>query len=230
MTAGLIGLVLMPMPDETPHSYRITVQNLTMGQPLSVPVAATTHPGAKLHMFKLGNAASRQLAAVALNGDQQDMALLYHSAPDVTDVADGGRRLTPKGVNKGGLTDTVSFTIKARSIDRLSLVAKLVCTNDGFAGVNEVELPAAAGATLTSNLFAYDAGVEQNTEHSEDIVDGCVVFGPEALRGKPNGNDNSKTETRAVAPHPGLRGDADLDPKVYGWAQPVARLSVQRLP
>jgi len=177
--------------DDAPHNYRITVQDLTIVNRCRLPVAATTRPGGSCTCSSW----QRGLAANCRRSRSTRPAGHGAALPLRAGRHRRGRRRQaahPEGREQGRLTDTVTFTIKARSTDRLSLVAKLVCTNDGFAGSTRSSCRP-PGRHLNSNLFAYDAGVEQNTERSEDIVDGCVVFGPEALRGKPNGNDNSKT-------------------------------------
>jgi len=49
--------------------------------------------------------------------------------------------LTPNGHEVGDFTDTLTFDITARPGDRLSLATMLICTNDGFTGLDAARLP-----------------------------------------------------------------------------------------
>ena|SRR5947209_7013248 len=81
---------------------------------------------------------------------------------------------TPPGTS---LSDSINFSITAHRGDVCSL-AMMMCTNDGLAGLNAVHLPQAAGKSVSYPVFAYDAGVEANTEQSADIVDPCGLMAP----------------------------------------------------
>ena len=99
--------------DGREQRYRVTLTNLTEGQPFSPPVAATHRPG--LHMFQVGHLATDQLAAIAQDGNESPMFNLFNGANGVTQAVDVGRPLTPRGRVVGSFTDTVSFDIAARS-------------------------------------------------------------------------------------------------------------------
>src|SRR6266849_4440540 len=62
--------------------YRVTLTNLTGGQPFSPPVAATHRPG--LHMFQVGHLATDQLAAIAQDGNESPMFSLFNGAEGVS--------------------------------------------------------------------------------------------------------------------------------------------------
>lgn len=70
----------------------------------------------------------------------------------------------------------VSFDINARSGDRLSLATTLICTNDGFLGLDAATLPDKGRAVYV--LDGYDSGTEDNTEQSVDRVNPVVVSAP----------------------------------------------------
>src|SRR6266508_612156 len=93
-------------------TYRVTLVNLTGGQPFSPPVAAT-HAGG-LHMFQVGQLATDELAAIAQDGNEVPMAALFKASPNVTEVVDVGRPLTPHGKVVGSFTDTATFEITRR--------------------------------------------------------------------------------------------------------------------
>lgn len=213
---------------EHTRTYLITLRNLTHGQPFSPPVAATNRTS--VHMFQVGRIASDELAHIARDGNEVPMATLLRTSDRVTDVVDVGRPLTPAGKTVGSFTDTVTFEITAEPGDRFSLATMLICTNDGFLGVDNVKLP--KDDTKTLDLRGYDAGRENNTELSADIVDACSALGPVQLTGDPNGNNDATVATippQPIALHPGIKGIGDLSVAEHGWHDPVARLTIERV-
>ncbi|MGH3681996.1 MAG: spondin domain-containing protein [Natronosporangium sp.] len=225
------SIVLLGGPASASHStatYRVTITNLTTSQPLSPPVVATHRPWVTL--FRVGRPASDELAAIAQAGDQVPLATALADNRRVTDVVDVGRPLTRSGTTTGGFSDTADLQITGAPGDRLSLATMLICTNDGFTGLDRIRLPRHGSAAQV--LVAYDAGREDNTERSGDLVDPCSALGPVELAGDPNGNDDvgPATEPRGrIAPHRGISGAADLDRAEHGWQEPVAVVTVTRV-
>jgi hypothetical protein len=212
------------------ETYRVTLRNLTSGQPFSPPVAATHRKS--IRMFDVGAFASDQLAAIAQGGDQLPMFDLFNASPRVTQTVDVGKPLTPAGKVVGAFTDTVTFEISARRGDRLSLATMLICTNDGFLGLDAVKLP--DGGQKTFSVNGYDAGRENNTEISPDIVDPCSALGPAALPGDPDGNLDggpgvTTTPPARIAHHPNITGVGELSTLLHGWQDPVATVTVELL-
>jgi len=112
--------------------------------------------------------------------------------------------------------------------DRFSIAGMLGCTNDGFFGLDSVQLPTTGTATYMPN--GYDAGREENTQRSEDLADGCSVLGPAPLRGYPNGNEYPATSPRRpIQIHPGITNTGDLAPAAHGWQGPVGRVTITRV-
>ena len=217
--------------DEHLRTYRVTLTNLTGGQPFSPPVAATHRPG--LHMFQVGHLATDQLAAIAQDGNEAPMFNLFNGANGVTQAVDIGRPLTPHGRVVGSFTDSVTFDITGRRGDRLSLATMLICTNDGFLGLDGARLPDDEGRTFF--LVGWDAGRENNTERQQDIVEPCSVLGPVVLPGvhpSPNHDSGPGLTTTPPEPihlHPGITGVGDLTPALHNWKNPVARVSIERV-
>jgi len=211
-------------------TYRVTLVNLTSGQPFSPPVAAT-HQKA-IRMFEVGELASDELAAIAQAGDEASMFRRFSASDQVTQAVDVGRPVTRSGHPVGGFTDTVTFEIAAAPGDKFSLATMLICTNDGFLGLDAVKLPKHGSQEFF--LAGYDAGREQNTERSEDLVDPCSALGPLPLRGDPNGNRDSgpgitTSPTEQIQHHPGIAGNADLSVASHSWTDPVAKVSIERI-
>jgi Spondin_N len=211
-------------PAET--TYQVTIRNLTSGQPFSPPVAATHRKA--IRMFRVGHLASDELALIAQDGNEIPMFQLFSSSPHVTQAVDVGRPLTRMGTTVGSFTDSATFEIAARPGDRLSLATMLICTNDGFLGLDAVKLPDDSATFL---LNGYDAGREQNTEQSVDLVDPCSLLGPAPLPGDPDGNRDAEVGTVPAAPiahHPGISGTGELG-AAHAWTDPVAEVTVERI-
>ncbi len=209
-------------------TYEVTIENLSSGQPFSPPVAATHR--APYHIFRVGRQASPEIEAIAENGNQIPLFNVLESLARVTDAVNVGMPLTPNGTVVGGFTDTVTFEIEGRPRDRFSLATMLICTNDGITGLDGAALPAAGSVVYMLN--GYDAGTEDNSEASADIVDPCSALGPLGLDGDPNGNENAAVDSRPHARihlHPGIQGGSDLSAAAHGWVNPLARVTITRL-
>ncbi len=214
-------------------TYEVTIENLATGQPVSPPVAAT-HANT-LHLFAEGQIASDALAAIAQDGNPMPMVeMLRTMESGVTAVVNVGHPLTPANeaaiVGGNRISDSATFTITGAPGDHLSIVTMLICTNDGFTGIDAVTLPATG--TMVFEADGYDAGREENTEVSADLVDPCTGLGPLMLMGDPNGNANAEVTTEPMAViqlHNGIAGNADLSTEAHGWENPVLRITVTHL-
>lgn len=209
--------------------YRVTLTNLTDSQPFSPPVAATHKKSVR--MFEIGGLASDELAAIAQGGDPEPMFNLFDGAKHVTDVVNVGRPLTRLGTTVGSFTDSATFEIEATPGDRFSLATMLICTNDGFLGLDAVDLP--KGGSATYMLNGYDAGRENNNGLSENIVDPCSLLGPVALPGDPDGNVDTgsvlTSPAQPIAHHPGISRTGELSSTLHDWSDPVARVVIERV-
>ena len=59
----------------------------------------------------------------------------------------------------------------------VSFASMLICTNDGFTGVDGAKLPKRMGEEIEIYAGAYDAGTEINTENFADLVPPCQDLG-----------------------------------------------------
>jgi len=208
--------------------YRVTLLNLTNGQPFSPPVAAT-HVRS-IRMFQVGRRASDELELIAEDGNEIPMFERFSASDMVTQAVDVGRPLTPRGKVVGEFTDSATFEITAAPGDRFSIATMLICTNDGFLGLDAVKLPKAGSRTLFLN--GYDAGTEQNTEDSIDLVDPCSLLGPTALPGDPDGNRDAEVDTspaELIRHHPNIEEVGELLAEQHGWSDPVAMVTIERI-
>jgi hypothetical protein len=226
--AATAALPAAPASGQAVSEYRVTLVNLTDSQPFSPPVAATHRKA--IRMFQVGKLASDELAAIAQDGDEVPMATHFGASDKVTDVVDVGRPLTRSGTTVGGFTDTAVFTITAAPGDKFSIATMFICTNDGFLGLDAVDLPKEGSKTFF--LGGYDAGREENTEESVDLVDPCSALGPAPLPGDPDGNRDAEVATvpaELIAHHPNISGVGELSVELHGWSDPVARVTIERI-
>jgi len=231
----LIGVLVVPTAGAAPadlRTYRVTVANLTSGQPLT-PVLFAAHR-ASADVFTVGTPASFGVKEIAENGNLAPLAEALEAAGGVSEVFVGGMPIVPEGLPGSAMfPDSVSFEISAElGAHRLSWVSMLICTNDGFTGLDSIKLPGHVGAEVAALTAGYDAGTETNTEDFADIVPPC-----QALVGVTSGDPGTGTSNPALAEggvihhHQGIVGGADLLPEVHSWDvdAPVAEVTVERI-
>jgi hypothetical protein len=202
------------------REYEVTIRNLTYGQPLSPGVLVTHTVHADL--FHLGATASEGIRLIAENGDPSVAASELASAPGVSTVV-----TTAAPVHRIGGPGATSLTVTIAAHEwarQLSLSVMLICTNDGFAGVNGVTLPRGFEPVMF-RARAYDAGTEENSEASNDIVPPCFGIGPVTGLAGGGGRIASRSNIRY---HRGIQGHGDLDAAAHGWDGPVAEVTVRR--
>ena len=218
IVAGAIAVLLMAALGSATASaqeatYTVTIENLTDGQPFTPPVLVA-HP-ASMDLFELGEAASNEIAQLAENGNGDPLAALASGA-GATVVA-GDAPIMPG--------ETATFSISAESGRYLSVAFMLICTNDGFSGLDSLMLPAVGSTTVDAN--AYDAGTEQNTEDFADMVPPCQGLIGVMSDDEGTGMSNpALAEGGVITMHSGVQGGTDLTVADHGWSGPVARITV----
>lgn len=216
------------------RTYQVTITNLTGsggapaipsdGQPFT-PALVATHKGSD-GLFQVGKKASFGLKEIAENGNLGPMVTRISNDDDFADWA----------VQMGGAAppvlpgETVSLEITAGPpFNFLSWASMLICTNDGFTGVDALKLPNEVGDSAHAYTNAYDAGTEVNTEDFADIVPPCPVLSGVTSDDMGTGESNDAlAEGGVIHHHAGIAGIADLDPLVHGWSDPVAIITVER--
>lgn len=211
-------------------AYEVTVENLTDGQPFSPPVLATHRPATDL--FEVGEPASTGIQQIAENGNNAPLLAALADDKHVMGVTEGGAPLVPES-NPGGTpfgpADTYTITAE-RGAKFFSAAWMLICTNDGFSGLDTVRLPKKVGDTVTVMTNSYDAGTEVNTEDFADLVPPCQGLIGVTSDDPGTGMTNpALAEGGVIQMHPGIAGGDDLDPAVHGWADPVARVTITRV-
>jgi Spondin_N len=211
-------------------TYQVTIENLTAGQPLTPPVIATNR--AATGMFTVGQPASFALKEIAENGNLAPMIEQLGADKHVSDSVAAAAPLVPAGLPGSAMFgDSVTLTVTASEGAKfLSFASMLICTNDGFTGVDSLRLPKDVGDAIVVRSAGYDAGTETNTEDFADIVPPC-----QGLVGVSSGEPGTGTSNPALAEggvihhHPGIAGGADLVPAIHDWTDPVAEITVERI-
>jgi hypothetical protein len=214
--------------DGEAREYRVTVANLTPGQPFTPPAVAAHR--ASVEVFAVGDEANEPTKEVAENGNLEPLQGLIEETDAIRGAVVGDAPLVPK--RDPGDTGNPYYAELSLSADAsaqyLTFVSMLVATNDGIAGLDTVPLPDRVNASRTYYANGYDVGTEQNTEQFEDMVPPAKTL---IQGGDPVGTTESDPDIReddVIRPHPGIRGDGDLDPAVYDWDEPAALVQVER--
>lgn len=203
-------------------TFEVTIINMSHSQPFS-PGVLVTHDGAA-DLFTSGAAASEGIRLIAENGDPSTAVSMLSGADGVSEVVATAAPVHRKG---GPGPDMLTAYITASDNARyLSLAAMLICTNDGFIGLDSVDLPKGP-ETAVYFPGAYDAGTEANDELYTSVVDPCGAVGPVAVA--PDGQNNRTATSEVIAMHPGFAGVGDMDPDAYNWRNKVARVTVKRV-
>jgi hypothetical protein len=211
VVAATLLLALLPVSADAQlsSSYRVTITNLTSGQIISPPVVVTH--SAHTYVFRAGEAASSEVAALAEDADNSGLVAALAGNPQVADFVIAGGPLLP------GASVTL-YLNGAGPWTRLTALGMLVTTNDAFFGLDSADISGRPRSKVFS-VPAYDAGSEVNSES-------CTY-----IPGPPCGNGGVRDTEGAegfVYVHSGIHGIADLVPAAHDWRNPVARITVER--
>ena len=210
----LAGVIAAPVGaaarDGGARAWLVTVENLTPAgsQPLSPPLVVVHSPRADV--WSVGTIASHGVAAIAEDANNAPLEDVLPDGPGVNTVS-----TVPGGPIPPG--DSRSFEVQTRGrFERLSLLTMLVNTNDAFTGLDSLRVRGNGAAVET---IAYDAGSERNNELAAFIPGPCC-----------NNPFVRDPEGALIRPHDGINGVGDLDPAVYDWPEPTARITITRAP
>ncbi len=202
---------------EKSDAVQVTVTNITSGAYLT-PILAVGHGNEQGDMFEYGSVASEELQAVAEGGNIEPIAGTF-SAADVQVVKNPNNGLLGPG-------ESTTFKIDHRYA-RLSLIAMILPTNDGFVAANNIVIREG-----TQDLYAIDAGTEAN---DEQITGGGAPNTP-GIPADPGGQATdgatgiaSATIEGKIDRHPGISGGegSALNPEIHGWKGAVAVLNIE---
>lgn len=226
LIASTVALAPAAMADNNDRQYRVTIQDATLGQPLSPPVIATHTK--EFQLFELGPVPTMGdddydlyfgLAAVAETGYP------FHLR-DAVSVADGVWEAValPPILHPG---ESNSTTISASGDAKyLSVASMLGQTNDGFWALRGVALPRGIGDTARYFANGYDAGSEANAETTGV---GGTVGGADGDDGATGTGINDGSGEGYIFVHAGIQGVGGLDPTVFDWRDPVVEITIERV-
>lgn len=205
--------VIIP-PEAEIFTYKVSMINLTNGQPLSPP-ASILH-SADNQIWAVGKAASDELEKLAEGGDSSSLLNNASGLP----TFGSSEALLP------GTSQEFNISTMDGSSAYLTLTTMLVNTNDAFTGLSAVNLGnMEKGDQRTYYTLAYDAGTEFNDELAANIP------GP---AGDGEGfNANRNDVTAVVTHHGGVVSQDDGYPEsalteAQRFDNPVLRVAVTR--
>jgi hypothetical protein len=208
--------------------FDITIENLTTygGQHFTPPVVAIHRNGEDF--FTEGKSANPFIQGIAENGAVPAFAEYLMASRHVSSSAVAASGMGLEGPLAPGESVTVSLSADPGS-NFVSFASMLICTNDGFTGVDAAKLPKKVGDEIYVYAMAYDAGTEINTEDLADLVPPCQALGGVSSDSDGTGaSDPALAEGGVIRAHPGITGRADLVPAIHGWEGAVAKFTVLR--
>jgi len=207
--AGLLAstLSLVAQAAHEFETFEVTIFNITKSQNFTPILLATHHSSVSL--FTPGLVASSQLEILAEGGATMPLQDLLDGNPDVLET------VTTDGLLLPGQSVTVEIQADVH-FNRLSITSMLIPTNDTFVGLRSMKLLPLRSTMFT--LTAYDAGTELNDELCANIP------GPDCG----GEGDNTVGGEGFIFTSNGISGIGDLEPDVFDWRNPVARVRVKR--
>ncbi|HUT41919.1 MAG TPA: spondin domain-containing protein [Gammaproteobacteria bacterium] len=210
LATALLGSAALAADSGHGNTYDVTITNLTRGVSFT-PILAASHRPADHLLFNAGEAASEALAALAEGGDTMPLNDALDANPIVSSTA------TSAGLLEPGMSVTIQITARSAR-DRVSLASMLIPTNDAFFSFQNLTLPKGLSSSVSYGP-AYDAGSEPNDEL-------CISI-PGPVCGGAGGSPGVGGEG-FVHVHSGIHGIGNLEPALYDWRNPVARVVIQK--
>jgi len=205
----------------------VTITNLTPGQPITPPLLVTHAKDAGF--FTVGEMANNGIQQLAENGNPEPLVEMLQDKSGIVDIVQGTVPLIPANdPGNTGLSHSETFVVSSEGNMRyLSFASMLVCTNDGFAGIDSVKLPI---KQWTVYAEAYDARTEMNTEDFADMVPPCQdAIGVTSDDEGTGASNPAIAEDGVIIPHPGIMGGEDLLENVHAWGNPVVKIDIVRM-
>lgn len=188
-----------------PGSVTFSFTNTSVAQPMTPPMVALHNaPDAEfgIRFFEVGQPAISQVVEVAENGEFGPLLQVAEGQIGAGSVSAAGVAF-PDPENPGALAPgaTSSITLDIELPNQvMTIVSMVVCTNDGFSGIDSQPIPE---ATETFTMPIYDAGSETNVLTLNYWVPPCSGDA---------GSDNlTDVEGGAIQLHPGQEGSENPD-------------------
>ncbi|MCJ8278026.1 MAG: hypothetical protein HRT44_05420 [Bdellovibrionales bacterium] len=209
MTIVLLGFALQAQAGQQ-KLFKVTVVNLTKGQPITPPVLTVHAPG--YQPVHLGQQASQGLSELATDGVTDTLVQELANEKKVVRTAVGDGVILPGS--------KAEIMVEANNpYFKVSFVSMLARTNDAIAVAQNISTKLKVGQKVIKLAKVYDAGAELNAESCEHIpAPPCGNPGVSAGEGE-----------GFIRPHEGLLGIADLIAERDAFANKVAKIIVERV-
>jgi Spondin_N len=212
---SLLAFISLMVASARAQHFQVTITNLTSAQTFTPIMAASHKEGVTL--FMLGQPASTEIEQMAEAGDLSALETTLKANPDVLSIVDSGAVLPPG--------KSVTLTVEAQGrFNHVSVTAMLIPTNDGFFAVNGELGPVGPERTVTYFSPAYDAGTEADDELCAHIP------GPPSVCAGEGFNPSREGDVNFVHIRSGIHGVGELSAAIYDWRNPLAKITVSRVP
>ncbi len=194
------------------NEYKITIVNLTKGQPITPPLVTIHSPDSQL--FHLGQETSSGLKELSQDGNTDTLLSELNANSKFI------RSQVGEGIILPGQKTEIKIVANKDNIFRfkVSVVAMLARTNDAFIAIDKASLPVKK-AKVVYLASVYDSGAEFNTELCRHIpAPPCNQAGVGTQGGE-----------GFVHPHPGLQNIGDLKPIRDAFASKAAKVIIERV-
>jgi len=157
----------------------------------------------------VGTIANHGVAAIAEGANYAPLEEVLPGVAGVTTVF-----TVPGGPMRPGASRSFEAETRGRS-ERLTLLSMAAQRQRRFTGLDSLRV---RGQEAVVETIAYVAGSERNNELAGFIPGPCC-----------NNPFIRDPEGALIRPHDGITGVGDLDPAVYDWPEPSARITITRI-
>lgn len=194
---------------EEDREYELFILNQTDAQSFSLPLAVTHN--ASFSLFREKELASKPIVELAEQGHYLPLERFVRESLANASVTRGTAPVRP------GKTMLIRLYPDPGQT-HVTLLAKLLTTNDAFLGLGGEALPESGSREIIVPVFS--SGTQIQNEQ-------CAFIPGTPCNNSDKSNPLSPPST--IYSLPGLRGVGDLDAKLYGWSRGAALVRITRI-
>ena len=209
---------------DTATTFEISISNDTVGQFMTPPVVVIHDP--EESFYELGDESSVELQAIAEDGNNAPFVALAQSLDTVS--ASGVAFVDAANPGPSNSGDIATVTLETdEPTDVFTAVSMIICSNDGFSGLNSVALPTEAAPITTFQATAFDAGTELNI--LEDEADNVIADYWPSPPCAGNGENLHDDENGVVAIHTGQTAEQVGAPLAFTGEDTIMTVTITRM-